>query len=285
MTMSTYLFDVLNPERKVRYYALSALDGGGFGSVWHGVNEWGGAVAIKVIRPTSDFQKDFASWYNDQQVHLLLWQHPHIVRTYDQFQSSEGHLVLVMERAEGSLQTLIDQGIRLSPKDICSVGWRMLDALEHLHSWGVIHRDVTPKNVLYFQNGDTKLSDFGISKVNVSPGELARTFIGYRSYLPPELISRGYSSTQSDIYQTGMVLLSLLIGQSPIARTSDDATTYRTILDALPRKTAERLVPIYGNLAQIISIMLRRRPEWRYRQARDVKDLLYTEYIRQASLG
>jgi serine/threonine protein kinase len=74
----------------------------------------------------------------------------------------------------------------------------------------------TPKNILWFPGGVFKLADFGISKAVVEADELARTLVGHKTFIPPELLASGYSSYQSDIYQLGLVLLALLTGDYPI---------------------------------------------------------------------
>ena len=85
--MHLYIFSLSNPARQMKYFAVSALDEGGFGKVWQGFTLYGAPIAIKVIKPTSDFNRDFSAWYVDQQVHLLCLNHPHVVVTFDQFVS------------------------------------------------------------------------------------------------------------------------------------------------------------------------------------------------------
>jgi serine/threonine-protein kinase len=109
-----------------------------------------------------------------------------------------------------------------------------------------------------------KLADFGISKECLRADELARTFIGHPCFIPPELFIAGYSSTQSDIYQLGLVLLTLLIGKYPIPMNATLRDTQIAIESGLPRQIAESLIPQHGKLAEIISVMLRRREIWRY---------------------
>ena len=108
---------------------------------------------------------------------------------------------------EGSLRYYLSKYGQLNPSLVCSIGIQLCAALAHIHQLGVIHRDVTLNNVLWYANGVFKLSDFGISRQTVSGEDFARTFIGYRNAIPPELLTAGYSTTQSDIYQLGIVLL------------------------------------------------------------------------------
>jgi serine/threonine protein kinase len=265
-----YSFSLFNPERQATYFAVSALDQGGFGSVWSAYTEWGQRVAIKVIKRTADFNQDYSSWFTDQWVHLQCWHNQQVVRTFDQFVSQEGHLVIVMELGGGSLHSLLGPGRSWSDKSICAIGAQILYALNDIHARDVIHRDVTLKNIIWFPGGIFKLCDFGISKQQVHPGEYARTFIGHKSYIPPELISEGYTTHQSDIYQLGLVLLALMTGRHPIPENLSVPFTRSMILAGTPRQLAESLIPSRGQTARIVATMLRRRDAFRYKTAADV---------------
>jgi serine/threonine protein kinase len=267
-----------NPKRQQLYLTHSILGEGGFGRVYDG---WCGAlpVAIKVVKPTANSRQDWLTWDHEQRVHLRCIGHAFIVQTYDQFVALSGELIIVMERANGHLQTTIELGLRQSPKTVCKIACEILSALDFLHSCQVIHRDVTLKNILRFPQG-VKLGDFGISRIQVDVNDLAKTFVGHPSYIPPELLRDGtrYSNFQSDLYQLGIVLLSLLTGKPPIPLnlTFDQASPF--ILDATPRRTAESLIPQYGRTAQMISRLLPRTLELRYQTAAQAYQDFHTEF-------
>jgi serine/threonine protein kinase len=272
-------FSIFNPERQVAYFALSAIDQGGFGSVWSGITAWGEPVAIKIIKRTANFQRDFSSWSTDQQVHLLCWDHQHVVKTFDQFVSAEGHLVIVMELGGGNLHSLLRQRtMRWSDRDICAIAWQLLSALGQIHAKGIIHRDVTLKNVIWFPGGIFKLCDFGVSKQNVTPGELARTFVGNPGYIPFELLTSGYTTHRSDIYQLGLVLLSLMIGRHPFPENSTLPQIQRMILEGLPRRWAELLIPTHGETAKVLAKMLPRHDAYRYQTAAEAEAAFTSEF-------
>lgn len=275
---SWYQFYVHNPIRNLDYYAINPIDEGGFGKVWNGVTADGLPVAIKIIKPSSDFLKDWDFWINEQNIFLRCLLHPHIICTFDQFVSTNNELVIIMEKAECSLKRFVSSERPLDPLSICSIGTQICHALHHIHSIGVVHRDVTLKNILWFPPNTFKLSDFGISKQGVSPEELARTFIGHRTFIPPELLLAGYSTHQSDIYQLGLVLLTLLVGAYPISLDATLEQTKQLILDGVPRTIAEGLVGQHGKLAEIIAKMLRRRDRFRFVNIMEVWQELYSEF-------
>lgn len=276
-------FSLFNAARQLQYVAVRALGEGGFGSVWEGRTPYGQEVAIKVIRPTAAPDRDFASWYTDQYVHGLVWDNPHVVRTLDQF-VYDGWFIIVMEMGLGSLDSLVKQGYKWSHKDICAIGWQILSAVSELHAKGVIHRDLTLKNIISFPGGIFKLCDFGISKLNVQPWEYAQTLIGTPSYIPPELYMDGYTTHQSDIYQVGLVLLTLMMGEHPIPPHISRDEIQRMILDGIPRRKAESLIPTRGRIARILAKMLPRHRIYRYGTAADAIGDLQAEYGRLGSI-
>lgn len=271
---------LINPQRQLYYFAASKLGEGGFGSVWSGVTPWGQNVAIKVIKPTTNVQRDFSSWHNDQLVHLLCWDHPHVVKTFDQFASPQGHLVIVMELGGGSLDALLARGTTWSDRDICGIGAQILSALREIHNKGVAHRDVTLKNIIWFPGGIFKLCDFGISKQNIYPNDYTRTFVGSPTYYPPELLMHGYTTQKSDIYQLGLVLLSLMMGRHPIPANLPLPQIQRMILHGVPRQWAESLIPRHGQIASILARMLPRHEAYRYQTAAEAEAALNTEFWR-----
>jgi serine/threonine protein kinase len=266
---------LVNPQG-FRYFLQERIAGGGGGEVYAAVNQAGQRLAIKFIKPNPHNRwSGLDTWINECNSSLKCQNHPHIVQVFEYFQTNQGHLVIVMELANCSLANLIKQGYRFDAKAICSVGRQVTQALSYIHSLTapIIHRDVTPKNLLVFPNWIYKLSDFGISKNNVTNEEMARTFIGYSSYIPPELLRRGYSKQQADLYQLGVVLLTLMLGFSPIDESLPQQQIYDQILAGVPRLRAEALMVgggLMGELAKVVAVMLRRHDEYRYASAVEV---------------
>jgi serine/threonine protein kinase len=283
---TTNATNVLVNPHGFRYFLGERIAGGGGGDVYAAVNQAGQQLAIKFVKPNPHNRgAGLATWINECNSSLKCQNHPHIVQIFEYFQTPEGHLVIVMELANCSLSDLVRQGYGFETRSICAVGMQAAQALSYIHSLTqpIIHRDVTPKNILVFPNWIYKLSDFGISKNNVTHEEMARTFIGYSSYIPPELLRRGYSMQQADLYQLGVVLLTLMLGASPIDERLPQQQIYEQILAGVPRMRAEALMATggaAGELAKVVAVMLRRHDEYRYRAAAEV----YTELARVVAL-
>jgi eukaryotic-like serine/threonine-protein kinase len=263
---------------------IKELKQGGFGLVWSGITNTRVPIAIKILKPSSNSSRDLDTWFNEQDILRKCPNHPHIVQCYDSFHcENDGSLVIIMEKAEGSLEDFLKLNPSVNPLDVCSIGIQICSALEHIHNnLGVIHRDLTLRNILYFSDGHFKISDFGISKQTVSQKEYATTLIGFPYAIPPELLLRfpysPYSTYRSDIYQLGIILLTLLRGSEPIPNNLSREQTNQMIQDGLPRQIAESLISRFGMLAEIISKMLRRHDSWRYQNVLEVKYALQTAF-------
>lgn len=262
------------------YYVLQGkVNEGGFGEVHLAIRSDHLQVAVKFFKPGPSFPAVWNSWANECQLSLKCLHHPHIVQIYEYFRTQQGHLVIIMERAEESLADQMNKGYRFSVEGICALGTQILSALGHIHVQNVIHRDVTPMNILKFRGAIYKLSDFGIAKNTFYTGELARTLVGLWPYRPPEFLLPGkhYSSAKSDQYQLGLILLTLMLGHSPIAQNLSQPQIDQQILAGIPRQKAEGLINVggkVGQLAKVISVMLRRRDEYRYSSVVEVHNEL-----------
>ena len=164
---------------------------------------------------------------------------------------------------------------------MCVIGTQILSALTYLHNKNRIHRDVSAKNILEFANGVVKLNDFGVSKGNVSAGQATGTQLGNAVYLPPELLNAGRWTHQSDVYQLGVVLISLLLGRHVIPNNIASAEMGRMILDGVPRQAAEDLVRSHGDLGIVLRHMVCRTENLRFPNAAAAWAALYEEWKRQ----
>lgn len=136
---------------------------------------------------------------------------------------------LVMELVEG--RTLADalRGGPMSLEEVRRIGVQLAEALEHAHSQGVVHRDVKPANVLLGNDGEVKLTDFGIARL---VGDAVRhtktgTLVGTAAYLAPEQVRGQDVGGPADVYSLGLVLLEALRGERVFAGTPTEAAVAR----------------------------------------------------------
>jgi eukaryotic-like serine/threonine-protein kinase len=141
--------------------------------------------------------------------------HPNIAAVYNAF-SMENDLVMVMELVEGEpLRNVLQRG-RLAPEFAIRYACQVLGALSYAHEHGVIHRDVSPSNIVITPQGSVKLMDFGLAKASASPSSsLSGTYMGSPHYMSPEQVKDArQASAQSDIYSLGAVLYEMVTGRT-----------------------------------------------------------------------
>jgi calcium-dependent protein kinase len=146
---------------------------------------------------------------------LLCLDHPHVVRLLDAYETKQ-HLYLVMERLEGGeLFDRIIEKIRFSEEEARDALQQMLQAVNYLHSHGIVHRDVKLENFIYCKNGSRhlKLIDFGMSAFS-KPGQIFQSPLGTRCYAAPEIFEKSYTS-QCDMWSLGVIAYILLSGMMP----------------------------------------------------------------------
>jgi serine/threonine protein kinase len=198
------------------YRILDELGRGGMGLVFkveHTITHR--VEAMKILagsRP--DAPQQAARSLREIQLQASL-DHPNIAAVHNAFWSGED-LVLVMELIPGqSLRRLLEQG-RVPLVSTLDYAGQALAALAYAHAHGVIHRDISPGNMMIGPNGILKLTDFGLAK---GPGDarLSQTGapLGSFWYMPPEQVRGSSSDARSDIYSLGAVLYELASGKKP----------------------------------------------------------------------
>ncbi|KAH9961494.1 kinase-like domain-containing protein [Russula dissimulans] len=140
--------------------------------------------------------------------------HPGIVRLHWAFQD-EWSLYFVLDFAiNGELQSRISQMGSLSTNCARYYAAQLVDALDYMHSRGVIHRDLKPENLLLDDEFRIKVTDFGTGKlIDVPPERATKTFVGTAQYVSPELLEANETSKSSDLWALGCVLYQMIAGR------------------------------------------------------------------------
>ncbi len=268
------------PVPTSRYQIGVRLGAGGMAEVFRGtvVGAEGFArpVAVKRVLPGFSTVPQFAAMFVQEAQIASRLSHPNIVSVLDFDRDPDGRLFLVMEYVEGhDLSKLVETGPLPHAITIFVIS-EALRGLGHAHDLptgddvrGVVHRDVSPHNVLMSWEGAVKVSDFGIAKAREATAATASTMIkGKPGYMSPEQANGEALDGRSDLFATGVMLWEILTG-----RRLFDGTTQETIAQVLfkpiPRPSAiNSAVPV--DLDAITMRLLARERSQRYPNAEAV---------------
>ncbi len=200
----------------LRYRLGPKIGSGGAAEVFRARLDDGTLVAVKRIHADRvPGSRQTERLMQEAEVTAAL-EHPHIVRLHGLQRDEQGRLCLVMELVEGVDLARLMRASRVPLGATVYVMGALLRALDHAHEHGrIVHRDVSPHNVLLAWDGTVKLSDFGLARdIGRGPttGGLVR---GKVSYLSPEQAQRAVLDGRSDLFSVGVVLYELLTGHQP----------------------------------------------------------------------
>lgn len=275
-----------------RYTITERLDHGGMAEVFRGVAEsmagFKKNVAIKRILPNLTKNQKFVSMFLDEARLSLFLQHANIVQVFDISKTPDNAYFLVMEYVDGcNLKALIERqkqkGKRIGTAHSIYLMLECCKALHYAHSLehpetneplGIVHRDISPPNILLSKNGEVKLVDFGLAKANsqienTDPGVVKGKF----SYLSPEAASGLPVDHRADVFAVGIILWELFTSRRLFLGDTDYQTVELVRQARIPSISA--LNPeIESELEQIVRKALARDPDERYQNAADLGDAL-----------
>ncbi|MFO0555208.1 MAG: protein kinase [Polyangiaceae bacterium] len=248
-------------------YVVGQLIGDGhYGSVYECVGPFDQPYALKMLRPANKpYAVVKAEWATEMK-RLESYRHPNIVYIHDAFE--ENYLFyLALEKCDTSLRTLLEMG-PLSAPLMVEISRQLLLTLQYLHDAGLVHSDLHSGNVLLSQVDRypiVKLTDFGVAH-QLGDQTWFRPRVANPKILTPELVTAGYTTRQSDLYQLGLLLYQMHTGRSAMP-TSETSDVTEHIREGTPRVLAEALGTPFS---PIIAKLLRRREGYRYQSAREV---------------
>jgi serine/threonine protein kinase len=227
-------------------------------------------VAIKIPHPELECDPTFYSRFQREIAIGRKLKHPSVVRTIDSGDLDQ--LCIVMEWVEGKfLREILAREGKLPVERARPIATGVCEALDYIHSQGVVHRDLKPENIMVGKGDAIKLIDFGIS---ASEGMRRLTFskfsnaMGTPDYISPEQIKRKRNDGRSDVYALGVILHEMLTGQTPFNGPNPFAVMNDRLVNDPP--SAREINPeISVQLQEILYRAMERDPQDRFASARE----------------
>ncbi len=267
------------PSRIGPYLVSAELGRGGMGVVVRATDpRLDRTVAIKMIleSPWGNDAEDIERFVREARATARL-DHPAIVRVYDVGRTEDGKPYIVMDHVAGeSLSARLDRE-RVPPRRIAEIVAPIADALHHAHTRGLVHRDVKPANILLDENGQPRLTDFGLAHDAASRQQLTLTgdILGTPAYMAPEQASgdRARQGPRCDVWALGAVLYRALCGRPPFEGDSPLVIAQKVVSEEPP---APRAIDarIHPDLETILLRCLEKDLDRRYPSAKAVGDEL-----------
>ena len=205
---------------KGRYEIIDEIGRGGMEVVYrimdHTLHK---QAALKMIKDSLQQDEGYLKRFIREAQAAAKLSHPNIVDVYDVDQD-RGHWFIVMELIEGmTLKQYIQKKGRLSSTECVGISMQAADALYTAHRAGIIHRDIKPDNIIITTNGNVKISDFGIARMQ-SSDTMTVDACGSVYYSSPEQVRGGYSDQRTDIYSLGVTMYEMCTGKLPFVGNS-----------------------------------------------------------------
>lgn len=256
-----------------RYLVESELGAGGMATVYAAIDQTlGRKVVIKIPHAELLRQPGFRERFIEEVRSLIALVHPHILPIQDYGEFEGVPFAVVAYFSGGDLRAKIkEEGGRLKLEDLDQWVPQIAGALDFMHSKSVVHRDIKPDNILFDEQGNVLLSDFGIATVmqnlDTDETQIAQltqvgSFVGTTAYAPPEAVRRELSSGY-DQYSLGVTIYVGLSGEMPFRASTPEETL---VLKASqePRAITEVLPNLSAEVARVIMKSIAKNPEDRF---------------------
>ncbi len=258
-----------------RYRVLRRLGGGGMADVYVAEQSLlGRLVVVKALHPHLARDPEVAERFRREAEAAAKLVHPHVCGILD-YGATEDVVFTVMPYFEGgSLADMIQATRTVDPSRTAAVAAQVACALDYAHRRGVVHRDVKPDNVLFDEDGNAILTDFGIATARFH-GRLTASgrAMGTPHYMSPEQAMGKLIDGRSDIYAMGVLLYEALVGFPPFDGADAFSVSYKQVHE-LPRPPADVNARVPQALSDIVMRCLAKAPGARYDRGYDLADAL-----------
>ncbi|MBA3462226.1 MAG: protein kinase [Deltaproteobacteria bacterium] len=284
-----------------RYELLDRIGVGGMAEIFRGKAVAAGGfekpVAIKRILPHLSQDKRFVELLIAEAKILSLLKHRNIVQIFDVGLGDDGQYFLVMEYVDGkdlgAVQKANETKRKRLPFDLAlHIGAELCEALEHAHSakapdgkpMSLVHRDVSPSNVLLSRAGEVKLTDFGIAKRAEAEQTGTGGVRGKFAYISPEQARNEHIEPRSDVFSVAILIWELVTNRRLFSGLGD-LEALRAVREAQVQRPSEVDARLSGDIDKILMAALSRDPKRRPTAGQFGQQLTTLRYSLEATLG
>ena len=266
---------VLRRATGTRYRIIRRLGGGGMASVFLGEHGLlARQVAIKVLHPHLARDAEMAERFRREAEAAAQLVHPHIVPILDFGRTEETVYTVMPYLGGGSLADQLYRQKSVTPARAAATASQVAVALDYAHRHGVVHRDVKPDNILFDEDGNALVTDFGIATARFH-GRLTATgrAMGTPHYMSPEQAMGKLVDGRSDLYAVGVMLYEALVGFPPFDGADAFSVGYKHVHEqpVAPTDVDSRAS---AGLSAIVMRCLAKNPADRFARGADLADAL-----------
>ena len=254
-----------------RYEIVKSIGEGGMANVYLAQDTiLDRKVAIKVLRGDLANDEKFIRRFQREALSASSLSHPNIVEMYDVGEDNGSHYI-VMEYIEGkTVKQLLKKRGNLTVSEAVDIMLQLTDGIAHAHDSYIIHRDLKPQNIMIQEDGQIKITDFGIAMaLNSTQLTQTNSVMGSVHYLPPEQAAGKGSTIKCDIYSMGILFYELLTGILPFKGDNAVEIALKHMKDPLP-SVRKQNSNIPQSVENIIIKATAKNPKNRYN---DVKEM------------
>jgi serine/threonine protein kinase len=258
-------------KRLGRYEIVAELGRGAMGVVYKARDpQIDRLVAVKTVSLSGqepDAEKEFRMRFMHEAQAAGRLHHPGIVAIFDVGENPENrNPYIVMEYVAGEpLNRILAREKKLPLETALQLAEKVADALDYAHAQGVIHRDIKPANILVTNDGQPKIADFGIAKLNLAHFTLPGRVLGTPAYMAPEQLSGEASDGRSDLFSLGVILYAMVTGHSPFQGNSATTVCFK-VANREPVAASALDLSLPRELDEVIGRAMAKDPEQRYQR-------------------
>ena len=261
--------DLVNTTVDGRFIVECVIGSGATGVVYRARHTlMAKSIALKVIQDDVSCNPKAMDRFKREIQAITMLDHESIVKPMACGLLPDGRAYLAMDLVDGmSIAQSLEQGIGFSQKEVATVAIKVSLALAYAHKRGVVHRDVSPRNIVLIRDGDTtgvRILDFGISALvdNAKPAQSTTGAKGSPHYMSPEQCLQEPADARSDVYSLGCVMYEMLSGQTPYQADSAFDLMYKHAHEPFP--SFPNSAKVDRHLVAIVARCMEKQPARRY---------------------